>query len=171
MIGVDFAADEALEQRVRLAETLRILPDDPHGDLRILLQHVVESRTVDDEDFDFGLRDRVGGARRGFEQRHLAEEVALLQMREDVRLAVDVFDDLDLTILDDEHLGAEVALGKDHVAGRVGLRRVLDGIFSVSRFENGHVVYAATTGAVIVKLLSDVLRRTGAPMGISRLSP
>ena len=70
-------------------------------------------------DADVGGGDGVGGAGDALEHRHLAEEVALLEMGEDVRLAVDVLDDVHLTLLDDEHLGAELALGEDHVAGGV----------------------------------------------------
>jgi hypothetical protein len=58
-------------------------------------------------------------------------------MRERMRLAADVLDDLDLPFLDDVHLRAEVALAEDDVPGGVVLRRVLDGVLPSGRLEDG----------------------------------
>ena len=64
MIVVDRPADEPLEQRVRLAEAFGVLANDADGDLRVLPEHLVELRAVDDEDPHVRLRHGVGRARR-----------------------------------------------------------------------------------------------------------
>ena len=61
---------------------------------------------------------RRGGARQVLEHRHLAEEVALLEHRERLARRPDLLEDLDLALVDDVHLGAEVALAEDELAGR-----------------------------------------------------
>jgi hypothetical protein len=111
--------------------------------LRVLAQHLVEARAVDRDDSHFRRRDGVGGARHCFEQGHLAEEVALLQPREDVRLAADVLDDLDLALLDDEHLGAELALREDALAGGIRELRILERIFAGSAGRLEHCLHAS----------------------------
>ena len=84
------------------------------------LEHRVERRAVDPHELDVGLGAGRGGARDVLEDAHLAEEVALLERREDAGLAADRLEQLHRPRLDDEHLRADVALGEDDVAHRRG---------------------------------------------------
>ena len=66
-------------------------------------------------------------------------------------------------------LGAELTLAEDHFTGRISCGRVLDRIFRTGGLEDGF--HRSTAGSKTVKVPSRVLRRTGTPMGMRRLSP
>src|SRR5207247_1573289 len=78
-------------------------------------------------------------------------------------------DDVDLALLDDEHVGAEVALVEDDFTGGVRCARFLDRIFSAGSLEDGF--HGWTAACKTVSVPSDVLSRTAAPIGIRRLFP
>jgi hypothetical protein len=107
-------ARRGAQQLVGLAQAARQLAHHAHRDLGIGTQHLVEGRAVDLQQLAVDQRARARGARQLLEDRHLAEEVALLEHRDlALLLALERLEDLDASVLDDVHLGAEVALAED----------------------------------------------------------
>jgi hypothetical protein len=60
-----------------------------------------------------------------------------------VRLASDVLDDLDFTFLDDEHLGAELTLREDPVAGGIDQLGVLERILRSTAGRLEHCLHSS----------------------------
>src|SRR5213075_1354138 len=91
------------------------------GDLRMTLEDAAEVPALDAE--TRGRLDRTArrAARELVEERHLAEDVAALQLSELVLVTLTVLHDLDAALLDDERADAGVTLTHDLLAGRVVL--------------------------------------------------
>ena len=123
----DAPAQGLLEHRRDLAKAARELAHHPDRDLGVDLEHRVERGPVDPHELDVGLGPGRGGARDVLEDAHLAEEVALLERREDPGLSADRLEQLDRSRLDDEHLRADVALGEDDFAHGVADEELLVG--------------------------------------------
>src|SRR5580700_7959794 len=68
---------------------------------------------ADRDEFYVGGRNRGGAARRGIDQRHLAEDIEVGQRAEQPIAEADV----DLAALDDEELRRAIALLEDNLAG------------------------------------------------------
>src|ERR1039457_5803064 len=111
-------ARRLLEQLRRLAQPPGQLAQHAHGDLRVVAEHLVERRLVDADELAVGLRTRRGRTGDVLENRHLTEEITLLERREELLLAAPAtLVDFHRAGLDDEHLRADVALPEDGLAG------------------------------------------------------
>src|SRR5262249_16929564 len=82
------------------------------------------------------------------EDAHFAEEVALLEGRQDAGLAADRLQELHRPRLDDVHVGADVALGEQDFAHEMADEELLVGVLAAaprSRLEDGlHVRHAVS---------------------------
>jgi hypothetical protein len=101
------------------AQPGRQLAHHPDADLGVLAQQGIERRSVDRKQAagDLGPRRRAAWA--SLEHRHLAEEVTGTERREDALVLAQVAHDLDLALVDDEHLGTGSALLDDDRSGGV----------------------------------------------------
>src|SRR2546428_631479 len=103
---------------IHLVARLRRLQNRPR-ELGMVTKHAVEVALVEHEEVAVLPGADGGGARLGEEQADLAEEAAGAERREGRAVPVE---DLDLTVHQDVHLAADVALPDDQVAGRVHFR-------------------------------------------------
>ena len=116
-----------------VAQPPRELPQHAHGNLRRFLHDAIERGGVDAQELH-----RTGGACRHFtrlvlEQRHLAEEVADLELRDLPLLPRVLLQELDATAADDEHVRAGVVLLEDQLARFRG-DQIAGEIVGVQRF-------------------------------------
>src|SRR4028118_2215727 len=106
----------APRQLVRPARAPGQLAHHAHRHLGVVAQHLVEGGAVDLDQLGGSEGTGRGGARHVLQDRHLAEEVTLLQHGDDRLLSAHLVEDLDLALGDDVHLGAEVPLAEDVIA-------------------------------------------------------
>src|SRR5439155_25259886 len=96
-----------------LARPPRQLPHDPHGDLRVRLEHPLESRAVDPNEHDIGPRPGHLVAGSFLEKARLPEEVASPEQRRRTALLREGSSDLDLAGANRVHLRPDLSLPID----------------------------------------------------------
>ena len=109
-----------------LAETRGQAVEHPHRDLGILLHELIERRAIDAQQSILGDALRGGVAALILEQRQFAEEVARAEEGRLQRFRALRLLDLDLALLDDEHVLAGVAFLVDDVTAGAGDRELGD---------------------------------------------